>query len=427
MLAWEQVQTGDGFNLYQLSQAPLGVQRLEWAPGGRQLVLHVITGKPDHLGYTLTFPLIVDIASNNAWSTLIEDTSYCLRHTDWSPDGRRYAYLKDRQLWIADARDGTSQQQGVPPTAEGIYTLRYSPDGERIAFLSGRVMGNRVVYDLWLRSSASGQDELLVEDAGYGTPVWSQDSSKISLLSEYGSLWIIDLSGGKTSQADLNPVPGSGVCLSPPEWVAASSEVLAAIRGTPNVWLVDLDGNAGLLLPDDAGGAKRPPGLSAPLKGGPSAGASASPDGANAVFWTHSGDEHLVNFNTGEIIALRRGRPGKSNITWSPVDPQFISKEFGVSLILVNAEDGSARELEIFGIAACLVTGWQVPRLLEVGRPPRIRGVIPVAFRHRQLAGSPPAGTRIRKPLPAKWLAVRSHPAMVTGWRADCIRVQPSR
>ncbi len=332
--------------LYQISQAPLGVRSLEWAPGGRQIVLDVISGNSDPLHVTFTFPFIVDTDVWTAWSTYVEDTSYCLEHSDWSPDGQYLAYLDNRQLWIADARDGTGQMQSLPPSVEGLHTLRYSPDGSQIALLSEKVQSDRMVYDLWLRPSAGGRESLLVEDAGYGMPVWSQDGLKVALLNETGQLWMVDLAGGATTQADLSPVPGSEVCLSPPEWVAESSKVLAAIRHTANVWLVDLDGNTELLLPRDSSSAQRPPGLAAPLRGGPSAWASASPDGNYAVYGSSaSNDRHLIEFSTGKITRLEAAIV-MGKIVWSPNQPQFVSSGWNSPFLLVNATDGSVTELE---------------------------------------------------------------------------------
>jgi len=349
MVSGQEVHSNEQAVLYQISQAPLGVRSLEWAPGGQQVALDVISGNSDPLHVTFTFPLILDTESQTAWSTLVEDTSYCLEHSDWSPDGQSLAYLDDRQLWIADARDGTSQLQALPPTAEGIYTLRYSPDGTQIALLSGRVQENRMVYDLWLRPSAGGKDRLLVEDAGYGTPVWSQDGRKLALLNEIGLLWIFDLDNGTTSQADLSPVPGSEVCLSSPEWVAESSKILAAIRHTANVWLVDLDGNAELFLPEESSSLHRHPGLAAPLRGGPNAGASASPDGSYAVYWLSGDDRHLIDFSTGKITLLENGIIG-GLIAWSPTEAQFASTNRNSPFLLFDVRDGSTQEIDANGM-----------------------------------------------------------------------------
>jgi len=56
----------------------------------------------------------------------------------WSPDGKRIAYFSDRsgeyQIWV-QAADGTGEPQQLTSFHDGYrHTLRFSPDGTRIAF-----------------------------------------------------------------------------------------------------------------------------------------------------------------------------------------------------------------------------------------------------------------------------------------------------
>jgi len=231
-----------------------------------------------------------------------------------------------------------------------------------------------MVYDLWLRLGPGEKDSLLVEDAGYGVPVWSQDGGKLTLLNEIGLLWIFDLDNGTTSQADLSPVPVSEVCISPPEWVAESSKVLAAIRHTANVWLVDIQGNSERLLPKDSLSAHRPPGLAAPLRGGPNAGASASPDGAYAVYGSSAiNDSHLIEFSSGEITPLElRSLGGK--IVWSPNRPQFVSAGWNAPFLLVDAAGGTITELEPNSLFPSWSADGRYIAFWKIERFPRLEG-----------------------------------------------------
>ena len=54
----------------------------------------------------------------------------------WSPDGRRLAYVRDGEIWIVDA-DG-SRETLVVAKPGGGREPRWSPDGRRLAFLSRR-------------------------------------------------------------------------------------------------------------------------------------------------------------------------------------------------------------------------------------------------------------------------------------------------
>ena len=54
----------------------------------------------------------------------------------WSPDGRRLAFIRDDELWVVEA-DG-SRSTRVVAKPGGAKTGRWSPDGRRLAFLSRR-------------------------------------------------------------------------------------------------------------------------------------------------------------------------------------------------------------------------------------------------------------------------------------------------
>jgi dipeptidyl aminopeptidase/acylaminoacyl peptidase len=53
----------------------------------------------------------------------------------WSPDGKRVAYISGGQLWIADANGGNARQ--ISNVSAGASGPVWSPAGDRIAFVSG--------------------------------------------------------------------------------------------------------------------------------------------------------------------------------------------------------------------------------------------------------------------------------------------------
>ena len=52
----------------------------------------------------------------------------------WSPDGRRLAFVRDDEIWVVEA-DGSRQTRAVGKPAGGRHA-RWSPDGHRLAYLS---------------------------------------------------------------------------------------------------------------------------------------------------------------------------------------------------------------------------------------------------------------------------------------------------
>ena len=54
----------------------------------------------------------------------------------WSPDGRRLAYVRDDEIWVVEA-DGSRTTRVVAKPGPGRQP-RWSPDGRRLAFLSRR-------------------------------------------------------------------------------------------------------------------------------------------------------------------------------------------------------------------------------------------------------------------------------------------------
>lgn len=65
----------------------------------------------------------------------------------WSPDGREIAYIQERQLYRAN-RDGTNARRvaNLPGTA---FWLRWSPDGKRLRFTVGGVIGRVGADSMW--------------------------------------------------------------------------------------------------------------------------------------------------------------------------------------------------------------------------------------------------------------------------------------
>src|SRR5215208_336727 len=135
---------------------------------------------------------------------------------DWSPDGKRIAYLKgidvdtgrtDRDIYVINA-DGSNQSSlatveqstiAWSPTDES--TPDWSPDGTKIAFTSASLSGNNDVFVM----NADGTCETHLTNLNYSTPGveedvldWSPDGEKIAFKSASSGnddIYVIDADG----------------------------------------------------------------------------------------------------------------------------------------------------------------------------------------------------------------------------------------
>jgi dipeptidyl aminopeptidase/acylaminoacyl peptidase len=95
-----------------------------------------------------------------------------------SPRGSRVAFLKEDQIWWAPL-DGSSDAQQLAQARGRARDLRWSPDGSRLAFVSGRGDHRFVgVYD-WETKSLSYLDPSVDRDVA---PAWSPDGTRIAFI-----------------------------------------------------------------------------------------------------------------------------------------------------------------------------------------------------------------------------------------------------
>ncbi len=99
-------------------------------------------------------------------------------HPHFSPDGQRIAFVKRGQAWMADAGNAEAPRQ-LFVTRGTVGSLNWSPDGNKIAFVSSR--GDHAfigVYDM-----AQQQVQYIHPSVDRDQdPVWSPDGGKIAFL-----------------------------------------------------------------------------------------------------------------------------------------------------------------------------------------------------------------------------------------------------
>lgn len=129
---------------------------------------------------------------------------------EWSPDGRRIAYLASGRLggglYTVPASGGTpTKVTDDPPSGSG---LSWSPDGERIAYTDYDI--DRDVWGLYtVPSDAAGSEanpQLVYETAsylGYQKPAYSPDGRYIAFVSDL-EVFTIPVEGGTPKQLTYN-------------------------------------------------------------------------------------------------------------------------------------------------------------------------------------------------------------------------------
>ncbi len=142
----------------------------------------------------------------------------------WSPDGRRLAFVRDGAIWLVDA-DGARQVQ-VTEHPAGNEQPRWSPDGSRLAFLSRR----RGWSQVWLidapiprrgrpASHPKPAEPVALSPTGFDVEelAWSPDGARIAIASQReSSAWrselsVIDAATGQEQRIDAQNAWECGV------------------------------------------------------------------------------------------------------------------------------------------------------------------------------------------------------------------------
>ena len=184
-----------------------------------------------------------------------------------SPRGDGVAYVKDRQVWTVPI-DGSEQPRRILQAVRGEPSdLQWSPDGRRLAFVSGRgdhsfigIFTNDSTPIVWLAPSTSRD----------GSPRWSPDGSRVVFVRRPGaggapdsvlvqrhqpwSLWTADASSGEGQQLWESPKTLRGSFPSTHgqtnlHWAAGGRIVfLSYMDGWPHLYSIAERGGEPLLL-----------------------------------------------------------------------------------------------------------------------------------------------------------------------------------
>ncbi len=193
----------------------------------------------------------------------------------WSPDGKKIAFLADRdkgnQIWAISVDGGEAEKITAEET--GVSSFRWAPDGKRIAFVVRDVPKDKeerekrkkdkfdtIVVDrdliyshLWTIDLASGSKKRLTEGAfSVSSPDWSPDGRWIAIVTSkqaaqesqykdisddrYTDIQIVASDGGAPRL--LTPNPGADAN---PRWSPDGSLIAYTATGDPKSWAAKTD------------------------------------------------------------------------------------------------------------------------------------------------------------------------------------------
>lgn len=191
----------------------------------------------------------------------------------WSPDGSKLAYVRDGEVYVANADGG-----GETAVGAGHYPS-WSPDGSALAVSRGDGFGILQVFVLHVSDGSATQ--LTFGTANALLPAWSPAGTSI-VFDTQSSLDAVPPQGGSTTAIPLPVQVAGGVA-----WSADGAR-FAFVGANGQVWLANADGSSAHQLTYTLTGAESTPERPA-----------WSPDGGQ-IAWTQGAD--LCTTDTNGVV-----------------------------------------------------------------------------------------------------------------------------
>jgi Tol biopolymer transport system component len=275
---------------------------------------------------------------------------------------------KGFQIFTANPKGGDVRQLTSIPGTESVFP-DWSPDGQRIAFYRERLKGNQPVQIHVMNADGSDVTELTKGPGFHGYPAWSPDAASLAIAADWGDypdlrgIWIIPASdpGGVTQQEArrLTTLPaGAHSEDAEPQFSPDGSSIVFTRFTSPRksaIHRVGIDGSGLKRLtpwrlnasdPDWSPNGKRIAfdSADAPRKGSKANIYVMRADG--------SGRKRLTDFPAIQDCCPPSGRPGQANNpVWSPSGTRIVFTHFlpkGTRFVAMRP-NGSRKQVVIGG------------------------------------------------------------------------------
>ncbi len=253
----------DGSDVQRLTDAPGRDFEPAWSPDGSTIVFSTDRDDPDNAQLYL---MNADGTDQRRLPSSLTDDQVGAR---WSPDGQWILFHSNPQVDglpqfdIFKVRPDGSDLTNLTNTPGNNFMADWSPDGERIVFVSQRD-GNRELYVM----NADGSNQTRLTDGGWenSLPRWSPDGRQIVFESDragttYG-VYVIDApdeqNAGASLENTVRMLTAPGFNHSTPGWVSDDWLYIASDRDSTNlvnweIYLLKADGSEILRVTENIG------------------------------------------------------------------------------------------------------------------------------------------------------------------------------
>jgi len=290
------VVNANGSGLTRLTNDPTREnEQPVWSPDGERIAFN---------SYIRSFRDILIMNADGTEKTILTQGG-CFA---WSPDGTRIAHNGGSVIRVFPLDDGPIQS--ISQQWQSVSWLRWSPDGEKLAFLAfekeptAESQLGLYVVDVPPTSTGPGR---LIDDCsrGHNYPSWSPDSERIAVTSEKDGnpeIYVVNVDGTGMKRLTNDPLYDLS-----PDWSPDGSKI-AFTRFKPmdcttigEIFLMDADGSDVTQLtstPDFCSAYSR-----------------WSPDGSQIDFMSKGGEDDIR-----DIYVINLDGTGQINLTNNPAE-----------------------------------------------------------------------------------------------------------